>query len=276
MKLFASVCAGTVMAAGIAAVPARAQVIEAQVIEAQVLPVQTVQARIIQVADVLRSDGYDRGAYVGPPEPVPMGDDTVILAPDEIPGILRQQGFSQLGPVFRRGWVYTVAVLNQNGDDGRLIVDARTGEPIRFIPAMRMDSRLRDELDRMYGPPGPPPARFAQPYDRGPSHRVYPPRTASHAPVASPRHAAPLKRAAKAIAKTAPKPNPAAAAAASPKTQTPAAHTAQLSGTSGAAPKDVPKSEVKPAAKPEAKPATDASTVELKPTGPMPPVQPMD
>jgi hypothetical protein len=266
MKLFASVCAGTVMAAGIAAVPARAQVIE-------VLQPQIVQAHIIQVADVLRSDGgYDRGAYVGPPEPVPMGDDTVIIAPDEIPGILRQQGFSQLGPVFRRGWVYTVAVLNQAGDDGRLIVDARTGEPIRFIPAMRMDSRLRDELDRMYGPPGPPPARFAQPYDRGPSHRNYPPRTASHAPVASPRHAAPLKRAAKAIAKTAPKPNPAAAAAAPPKAQTPAAHTAQLSGTSGSATKDAPK----PAAKLEAKPATDAATVELKPTGPMPPVQPMD
>ena len=166
MKLFASICVGTVMAAGIATVPARAQVI------------QIVQAKIIQVADVLRSDdgAYDRGAYVGPPEPVPMGDDTVILAPDEIPGILRQQGFSQLGPVFRRGWVYTVAVLNQNGDDGRLIVDARTGEPIRFVPAMRMDSRLRDELDRMYGPPGPPPARFAQPYGNPPPRRDYPSR----------------------------------------------------------------------------------------------------
>lgn len=269
MKLFASICAGTVMAAGVATAPARAQVI------------QIVQAKIVQVADVLRSDdgGYDRGAYVGPPEPVPMGDDTVILAPDEIPGILRQQGFSQLGPVFRRGWVYTVAVLNQNGDDGRLIVDARTGEPIRFIPAMRMDSRLRDELDRMYGPPGPPPARFARDprdsYGAAPPRRDYPPRTASHdAPVASPHHAAPLKRAAKAIAKTAPKPNPTTTAIAPAKSPAPssAAQTAQLSGTSGAAPKDTPK----PEAKVEAKPAPDADTIELKPTGPMPPVQPMD
>jgi len=261
MKLFASMCAGTVMATGIVTVPARAQVIEAQVLRAQI-----VQAPV-QVSDVLRSDGgYDRGVYVGPPEPVPMGDDTVMLAPEEIPGILRQQGFSQLGPVFRRGWVYTVAVLDENGDDGRLIVDARSGEPIRFIPAMRMDSRLRDELDRMYGPPGPPPARFAQPYDR-PPRRDYPPRTASHAPMAPPRHAAPLKRAAKAIAKTAPKPNPAAEAVA-PKPQTPAAHTAQLSGTSGVAPKVD--------AKVEAKPAANASTIELKPTGPLPPVQPMD
>jgi len=278
MKLFASVCAGTVMVAGLAAVPARAQVIEAQILQPPAAQAQVLPAHIVQVADVLRSDdgGYDRGAYVGPPEPLPMGDDTVILAPDEIPGILRQQGFSQLGPVFRRGWVYTVAVLNQNGDDGRLIVDARSGEPIRFIPAMRMDSRLRDELDRMYGPPGPPPARFAHDprdsYGAAPPRRNYPRRTASHAPVVLPRHAAPLKRAAKAIAKTAPKPNPAAAAAAPSKMQTPAAHTAQLSGTSGSALKDTPK----PEAKPEAKAATDAATVELKPTGPMPPVQPMD
>ncbi|GAA3847920.1 hypothetical protein AFIC_000744 [[Pseudomonas] carboxydohydrogena] len=266
MKLFASICAGTVMAAGAATVPARAQVI------------QMVQARIIQVADVLRSDdgGYGRGAYAGPPEPVPMGDDSVILAPEEIPGILRQQGFSQLGPVFRRGWVYTVAVLNQNGDDGRLIVDARTGEPIRFIPAMRMDSRLRDELDRMYGPPGPPPARFARDprdsYGAVPPRGEYPPRTASHdAPVASPHHAASLKRAAKTIAKTAPKPAPASVAAvpATPPAAPAAAQTAQLSG---AAPKDMPK----PEAKVEAKPTPAADTIELKPTEPMPPVQPMD
>lgn len=265
MKLFASVCAGTVMAAGIASVPVRAQVIQAQ---------------IIQVADVLRSDdGPYRGAYVGPPEPVPMEDgDGVVLAPEEIPRILRQQGFSQLGPVFRRGWVYTVAVLNEDGDDGRLIVDARSGEPIRFIPAMRMDTRLRDELDRMYGSPGPPPARFARDprdsYGAAPPRRDYPPRMADHdAPPPAPHHAAPLKRAAKALAKTAPKSNPAtvATAPAKPQTAPSTAHTAQLSGASSAA-----KEPAKVEAKPEASPATDASSVELKPTGPMPPVQPMD
>ena len=279
MKLFASVFAGTVMAAGVAAVPARAQVI------------QVVQARIVQVADVLRSDegGYDRGAYVGPPEPVPMVDDTVMLAPDEIPSILRQQGFSQLGPIFRRGWVYTVAVLNQDGDDGRLIVDARNGEPIRFIPAMRMDSRLRDELDRMYGPQAPPPARFArEPYDRGLS-----PRTASRDPAASsPRHAPPaLKRAAKAIAKsnsatnstvspkTKPKANPVTVAVAPAKPPAPAnAQTVQLSGTSGTATaaNEPAKTQTNPETKAEAKPATNPSTVEMKPTEPMPPVQTME
>jgi len=267
MKLFASVCAGTVMAASLAAGPARAQVI---------------QAHIIQVADILgRDGGYDRGAYVGPPEPVPMGDETVILAPDEIPAILRQQGFSQLGPVFRRGWVYTVAVLNEDGEDGRLIVDARSGEPIRFIPAMRMDSRLWDELDRMYGPSGPPPARFARDprdsYGAAPPRPDYPPRTASHAvPPSSPRQAAPLKRAARTLAKTAPKSSPAAVAAAPANPQAPAqapanAQTAQLSGASPAA-----KEPAKVEAKPDTKPVPDAASIELKPTGPMPPVQPMD
>lgn len=253
------------MAAGIAAVPARAQVIQAQ---------------IIHVADVLRSDdgGYYRGGYAGPPEPVPMEEGAgVVIAPEEIPGILRQQGFSQLGPVFRRGWVYTVAVLNEDGDDGRLIVDARTGEPIRFIPAMRMDTRLRDELDRMYGPPGPPPARFARDprdsYGALPPRRDYQPRVADHdVPPPSPHHAAPLKRAAKALAKTAPKPHPAAVAAAPAKPQAAPsnAHTAQLSGSSAV------KEPEKVEAKPDVKPATDASSVELKPTEPMPPVQPMD
>jgi len=264
MKLFASVCAGTVMAASLAAVPARAQVI---------------QGHIVRVADILSGDdgGYGRGAYVGPPEPVPMGDDTVLLAPEEIPGILRQQGFSQLGPVFRRGWVYTVAVLNQNGDDGRLIVDARSGEPIRFIPAMRMDSRLRDELDRMYGPPGPPPARFARDprdsYGAAPRRRDDPPRTASHdAQPPFPRHVAPLKRAAKTLAKTAPKSNPAVAAA-PPKPAAP--QTAQLSGAS-AATKEPGQVEAKPDTGPAVKPEQGGSDVKLLPTGPMPPFSPLE
>jgi len=74
MKLFASVCAGAVMAAGLAAVPARAQVLHAEVVEVQVLQSRVVEAPVLQVADVLRSDdaGPYRGAYVGPPEPVPM------------------------------------------------------------------------------------------------------------------------------------------------------------------------------------------------------------
>jgi hypothetical protein len=271
MKLFASVCAGTVMAA------------------ASICAAQPSRAQVIQVADVIRSDdgAAYRGAYGAMP-PVPM-EGVVVLAPEEIPGLLREQGFSQLGPVFRRGLVYTVAVLNQNGDDGRLIVDARTGEPIRFIPAMRMDSRLRDELDRMYGPQSPPPARFARdPYDggrsgsgEGPPRRDYSPRTASHDPVvSSPRHAPPaLKRAAKAIAKTNPKINPKAnlktnpvsVAVAPAKPPAPVkAQTVQLSGTSGAA------NAANEPAKTETKPEAKASTVELKPTEPMPPVQTME
>jgi hypothetical protein len=249
MNLLASVCAATVVAAGAATLPARAQPIAAYIVQGQAIPVQ-----VVEVSDLIRDDDAPyRGAYVGPPESMPMEDDDVVLAPEEIPRILRQQGFSQLGPVFRRGWVYTVAVLNEDGDDGRLIVDARSGEPIRFIPAMHMDTRLRDELDRMYDRPPPPPARFARdPYRDRPPRRDDPPYMADHDALPSPRrHVAPLKRAAKSIAKTAPKPGPATVAVA-------------------------PAAPAKTEARLETKPQPDAAGVELQPTGPMPPVQPMD
>lgn len=262
MNLLASVCTGTVMAVGAVTLPARAQPIAAHIFQ-----VQEIDAPLVQVSDLISGDDAPyRGGYAGPPEPVPMEDDGIVLAPEEIPRILRQQGFSQLGPVFRRGWVYTVAVLSEDGDDGRLIVDARSGEPIRFIPAMHMDTRLRDELDRMYDRPPPPPARFARDPYRDRPRRDDPPRMADHdAPPSARHHAAPLKRAAKTIARKALKSNPAPAAAAPPKPADP--QTAQLSGAPSAA--QVP-------ARTDARPEPDAARVELNPTEPMPPVQPMD
>ena len=68
MNLLASVCAGTVMAVGAVTLPARAQPIAAHVVQ-----VQGIDAPLIQVSDLLRGDDAPyRGAYVGPPEPVPM------------------------------------------------------------------------------------------------------------------------------------------------------------------------------------------------------------
>ena len=37
-----------------------------------------------------------------------------------------------------RGFVYTIAVIDRGGEDGRLIIDARNGRIIRFMPAYRM------------------------------------------------------------------------------------------------------------------------------------------
>lgn len=102
---------------------------------------------------------HPRGAYVGRP---PARDEVdaighPVVSPYHVAMVLRSTGYSLLGPVNRRGWVYTVAVINPHGDDGRAIIDARTGAIIRFIPAFAVNGRLNDQLGVIYGPPGPPP-----------------------------------------------------------------------------------------------------------------------
>lgn len=103
---------------------------------------------------------YEQSPYA-PPPPVRYQqsalDSRPVLPPYQIVTVLRSTGYSPLGPVTRRGWVYTVAVLNPNGDDGRLIIDARNGQIMRFIPAMAVDERLNESMAMAYGPPGPPP-----------------------------------------------------------------------------------------------------------------------
>ena len=49
--------------------------------------------------------------------------------------MLRENGFSPLGIPRLRGAVYTIAVIDRRGDDGRLVIDARDGRIIRFMPA---------------------------------------------------------------------------------------------------------------------------------------------
>lgn len=80
-----------------------------------------------------------------------------MLPPGQVMSVLRSSGFSPLGPVTQRGWIYTIAALDRGGEDGRLIIDARTGQIIRFIPAQAVDERMM----AVYGPPGPPPVAYA-------------------------------------------------------------------------------------------------------------------
>ena len=61
----------------------------------------------------------------------PGMDDRPVLAASQVITILRRTGYSPLGQITQRGWVYTVAVLDPNGDDGRLIIDARSGRIIQ-------------------------------------------------------------------------------------------------------------------------------------------------
>jgi hypothetical protein len=89
---------------------------------------------------------YERSALERPVLPLP-----------QVVAVLRAGGYSPLGPVTQRGWIYTVAALDPDGDDGRLIIDARTGRIMRFIPAMAVDAHLNARMAMAYGPPGPPP-----------------------------------------------------------------------------------------------------------------------
>ncbi|MDN3275836.1 hypothetical protein QWJ07_16350 [Frankia sp. RB7] len=58
-----------------------------------------------------------------------------LLPATEVYAVLRENGFSPLGIPRLRGAVYTIAVIDRRGDDGRLVIDARDGRIIRFMPA---------------------------------------------------------------------------------------------------------------------------------------------
>ncbi|UQD72262.1 hypothetical protein JEY40_41760 [Bradyrhizobium japonicum] len=106
------------------------------------------------------ANGAARGAYIavsdfdgpyGPPEAAPpppprygygygygyeeRGPVPALLPPIEVYAVLRDNGFSPLGIPRLRGSVYTIAVIDRRGDDGRLVIDARDGRILRFMPA---------------------------------------------------------------------------------------------------------------------------------------------
>ena len=66
-----------------------------------------------------------------------------LLPPQEVYTVLRENGFSPLGVPQQRGFVYTIAVIDRGGEDGRLVIDARNGRIVRFMPAYRMGAQFR-------------------------------------------------------------------------------------------------------------------------------------
>jgi hypothetical protein len=81
-------------------------------------------------------------------------DGPVLLPPTAVYGILRGNGYSPLGIPQQRGFVYTISVISPDGDDGRLVIDARSGRILRFLPAYRMGDRMSEEITVSYGPAG--------------------------------------------------------------------------------------------------------------------------
>ena len=80
-----------------------------------------------------------------PPEaPAPRyGYGPSLLPATEVYTVLRENGFSPLGIPRLRGSVYTIAVIDRRGDDGRLVIDARDGRIVRFLPARGIGPAIR-------------------------------------------------------------------------------------------------------------------------------------
>jgi hypothetical protein len=109
------------------------------------------------------------GPYaVMPPEAPPPGYGPRLLPPREVYTILRESGFSPLGMPQQRGLVYTISVIDRGGDDGRLVIDARSGRIIRFMPAYRIGDDFNEDLNLGYGPVGPLPPPVNAQYRRAP------------------------------------------------------------------------------------------------------------
>jgi hypothetical protein len=233
MKLFK----GWVMAAGLTlwAAAANAQVLA---------PYEMGRRPYYAVSDVA-------GPYAGMPPEAPVARyGPMLLPPTEVYTIVRESGFSPLGIPRQRGLVYTIAVIDRGGDDGRLLIDARTGRIIRFVPADRMGNNFYEGYDP-YAPSGaPPPAGI---FRGEPRSQLPAPHVASRTPPV------PL-----------PKPPPPHAGEIKPQAAKPAPAPAPAQQSAAVKPADAPPSAAAPAPI-EAKPAPP-----IQPTQDMPKVQGLD
>jgi len=229
MKLFT----GWVLSAGL--------VLTAAAANAQVLaPYEIGRSPYAVVSDI-------QGPHAAMPPPVPRYGPT-LLPPQEVYTVVRDSGFSPLGIPRQRGLVYTIAVIDRGGDDGRLVIDARTGRIVRFLPAYRRGDNFSDDVTASYGPVGPP-VRLGRGGPRPPGSI---PRVASRTPAvpmpkASPPHADEVK----------------------PLAARPAVEPAQQSAAVQAKPADAPTTPAAPA-------AVEAKPPQILPTQEMPKAQGLD
>jgi hypothetical protein len=161
-----------------------------------------------------------------------------LLPVPEVYAILRESGFSPLGIPQLRGFVYTISVIDRDGDDGRLVIDARSGRIIRFMPAYRMGDNFHEDLMVTHGPAGPLPPITAV---RGPPRPpAFVPHVASRTPsVPIPKASPPRAGEPPLAARPAPEPaqqsaavqaKPAGAAQTTPQAAAPAAVEAKPAG----------------------------------------------
>ncbi len=96
---------------------------------------------------------YGYGGYGAPY--APGYAPAALVPPHEVYNIIREAGFSPLGIPQQRGFIYTIAVIDRGGEDGRLVIDARSGRILRFVPAWQNGASYEGVRNSAYGPPGP-------------------------------------------------------------------------------------------------------------------------
>src|SRR5580692_11867297 len=137
------------------------------------------------------------GPYAEMPQEVPAPREGPSLLPArEVYTVVRENGFSPLGVPQQHGLFYTIAVIDRGGDDGRLVIDARNGRIVRFMPAYRTGNNLNGGVPR---PPASVP-RVASRTPPVPMPKASPPRIDEATPLAAtkpaPEKLAPEKSAA--------------------------------------------------------------------------------
>ena len=145
-------------------------------------PMDTGNARYQAVSDV-------GGPYAAmPPDAVGPGYGPRLLPIPEVYTVARENGFSPLGIPQQRGFFYTIAVMNRGGEDGRLVIDARDGRIVRFVPAFRVGLNYDDSPRAAYGSGPLPPIDPARGVPRPPASV---PHVASRTPSVPPPKAVP-------------------------------------------------------------------------------------
>src|ERR1700760_1835972 len=119
-------CRGWVMSAGLvlAATSANAQMVvpDHRPLYSAVSDVDGPYAAMPPQERGYQERGYAERGYDGPR----------LLPAPEVYTVLRDNGFSPLGAPQQRGMFYTIAVLDRSGGEGRLGIDARNGQIVRY------------------------------------------------------------------------------------------------------------------------------------------------
>jgi hypothetical protein len=92
----------------------------------------------------------------GPTEYGP-GYGAALMPPREVYAVLRENGFQPLGAPRLRGLFYSISAIDRRGDDGHLVIDARDGRIVRFMPAEHFGG-YGSNGDGYFGAPPPRPS----------------------------------------------------------------------------------------------------------------------